>query len=447
MAKHAAPPQARPTEASGFEPAFRLDLEQQRKRAKELQRALLAGDDTALRRFRQHHPGFSQDATPRPTKLADAQLVIAREIGLPSWPKLKAHILTAKDMRNRIARGAAAPDGDMTTLHIRCGSDIRSRLAEAGFTGEFLEYSDPLCHGPIFDDVSWVDHRARFVANTYGPGVGRSEQQIADGLAQAEAGLQAAASRYARIVLWFEHDGYDQIALSRCLSQFAETPPATLEMVTLEHYPGAMRFIGLGQLPPEALRLLWNERQPVSAAQIEDGRLAWSLLRQSDPTPLAAAATGGLTALPFLARALRRHCQELPSTIDGLGLTQRLILERLAERPHRIGEIFRDLMLERDPLPFLTDLMLKDFVAAMKRVARPVFTAAFEDDDRRWYRERLTLTPLGRDLLAGTTDYLSLAPPERWLGGVCVRGDRPCWRWDETRETTTRVAPAFNATS
>jgi hypothetical protein len=208
-----------------------------------------------------------------------------------------------------------------------------------------------------------------------------------------------------------------------------------------------MRFIGLGQLPPEALRLLWNERRPVSAAQVEEGRLAWSLLRQSDPTPLAAAATGGLTALPFLARALRRHCQELPWAADGLGLTQRLILERLADRPHRIGEIFRDLMLERDPLPFLTDLMLADFVEAMKRVTRPVFTGAFEDDDRRWYRERLTITPLGLDVLAGATDYLSLLPPERWLGGVCIRGDQPCWRWDETRETTTRVAPAINATS
>ncbi len=377
----------------------------------------------------------------RPAKLADAQLVIAREIGLPSWPKLKAHILGMRSMRRHIERDAGAPDADRPTLHIRCGSDIKSRLAGAGFTGDFLEYSDPLCHGPIIDDPYWAEQRARFVAHTYGPGAGRSEQQITDGLTRAEADLQAAASRYERVVLWFEHDGYDQIILSRCLAQFAETPPAMLEMVTLEHYPGAMRFIGLGQLPPEALRLLWNERRPVSEAQIEDGRLAWSLLRSDDPTPLAAAATGGLTALPYLARALRRHCQELPWTTDGLGLTQRLILERLAERPHRIGEIFRDLMLERDPLPFLTDLMLADFVAAMQRVTRPVFTADFEDDDRRWYRERLTITPLGLSVLHGTTDFLSLFPPERWVGGVCVRGDQPCWRWDATQATTIQVEP------
>jgi hypothetical protein len=248
--------------------------------------------------------------------------------------------------------------------------------------------------------------------------------------------LQVAASRYDRVVLWFEHDGYDQTNLSRCLAQFAETPPPRLEMVTLDHYPGAMRFIGLGQLPPEALRLLWDERKPVTAPQAQAGRTAWTLLRQPDPTPLAAAVAAGFPALPYLARAMRRHCQELPWTGDGLSLTQRLILEVLAEQPRTIGQVFRELMLERDPLPFLTDLILGDFVKNMQRLSQPVFTAAFDGDDRRWFRERLTITTLGRAVLAGEVDWLSLAPPERWVGGVSIRAGQPCWRWDERHGTT-----------
>ena len=421
-----------------FETAFRLDLEQQRKRAKELHRAFLAGDDAALHRFRARHPTLWRDgeAAPRAAKLSDAQLVIAREIGLPSWPKLKAHILAMRGMRDRIADGAAAPDQDLTTLHVRCGSDIRTRLLEAGFVGDFLEYSDALCQGPVVDDPAWLDRRADFLAHGYGPAIGRSRDQIADGLARAEADLRAAAARYDRVVLWFEHDSYDQLNLSRCLAQFAETPPRRLEMVTLEHYPGAMRFIGLGQLPPEALRLLWNHRAQVTQAQVRAGQTVWHLLRRPDPTPLAAAAASGLTELPYLARAVRRHCQELPWTIDGLGLTERLILQLLGEQPHSIGETFRDLMLEREPLPWLGDLMLGSIVDAMKHVSQPVFTAAFDTDDRRWFQERLTITPLGRAVLAGEVDWLSLAPPERWLGGVCIRADQPCWRWDDRRGTT-----------
>jgi hypothetical protein len=62
--------------------------------------------------------------------------------------------------------------------------------------------------------------------------------------------------------------------------------------------------------------------------------------------------------------------------------------------------------------------------------SRPVFDAKFETDDKRWFREHLTITSLGRSVLAGDVDWLSLSPPGRWLGGVCIRADVPCWRWD-----------------
>ncbi len=65
-------------------------LEQQKKQARELLRAARAGDPAALRRFREHHPRFSERSS-HPA-LADAQLVLAREYGFASWPKLKACI-------------------------------------------------------------------------------------------------------------------------------------------------------------------------------------------------------------------------------------------------------------------------------------------------------------------------------------------------------------------
>lgn len=72
----------------------RPDLEQQKTRAKELLKALQAGDPTALDRVRQSHPR-RPDVTPEEAaglKLADAQWVIAREYGFTSWARLKAHI-------------------------------------------------------------------------------------------------------------------------------------------------------------------------------------------------------------------------------------------------------------------------------------------------------------------------------------------------------------------
>jgi hypothetical protein len=79
--------------------------------------------------------------------------------------------------------------------------------------------------------------------------------------------------------------------------------------------------------------------------------------------------------------------------------------------------------------------MLANIAEDMKRARQPVFKTAFDSEDRRWFRERLTLTALGRAVLAKDVDWLSLSPPERWLGGVCISTDRPCWRWDELRGT------------
>ena len=66
----------------------RPDLEQLRKQAKDLLKSAHAGQPDALRRFWEHHPEHSPSAP----SLADAQLVLAREHGFASWPKLKEHI-------------------------------------------------------------------------------------------------------------------------------------------------------------------------------------------------------------------------------------------------------------------------------------------------------------------------------------------------------------------
>jgi methyltransferase (TIGR00027 family) len=81
-------------------PPLRLNLENQRKRARSLLKAARAGDPVALRRLALLHRGPAprnrrgdacEAARPR-WSLHHAQLVIARELGFTTWAKLKAHI-------------------------------------------------------------------------------------------------------------------------------------------------------------------------------------------------------------------------------------------------------------------------------------------------------------------------------------------------------------------
>ena len=79
----------------------RPSLEQYRKQAKELVRAVAARNSDALDSIRRWHPRFrnaTDDQIPA-IALTDAQLVIARAHAWPSWPKFAAHLETLSTLR------------------------------------------------------------------------------------------------------------------------------------------------------------------------------------------------------------------------------------------------------------------------------------------------------------------------------------------------------------
>jgi len=64
---------------------IRPNLDQLKQQAKELLRDLRRSDPSASAALKKHHP---KNIKPLDAKLADAQLVLARSYGLPSWPRL-----------------------------------------------------------------------------------------------------------------------------------------------------------------------------------------------------------------------------------------------------------------------------------------------------------------------------------------------------------------------
>jgi hypothetical protein len=405
--------------------AFRLDLEQQHKRAKDLLKAAKKSEPAALRRL--HAAGFDATGTP---KLAHAQHCIARELRFENWAGLKRHIGDMQRAHGTL--GGRTLDGDCRTMHIRCGNDIERALAEAGLHGDFNLHVNPYLQGPVTDTPDWLERRARFIAESFGAYQDSLDYATMLERTRAEERRLVAARDYARVVLWLEHDRYDQFVLLRCLAAFAEHgAPPLLELVGPNDFPGAARFVGLGQLPPEALRLLWERRARMSAEQLAVGRHAWNAFRSTDPRALAALARAGTPLLPDLAGALVRHLQELPSPADGLGLTHRLLLQALAESaPQRVGRLVGLVMHDRDPLPGLGDI---GYDLALRELAagdEPLVVRTGAHPPRDWHLDEVAITGVGLAVLEGRRDALALLP-ERWVGGVRVARGEQSWRWNE----------------
>ncbi|WP_271271454.1 DUF1835 domain-containing protein [Aliamphritea hakodatensis] len=391
----------------------KLNLEQQKKRAKELLKQVRNQDSDAIQRFHAHPRTASLLSQ---IQLSHCQLIIARENGFDSWPAMKAHI----DSLTLEPRTPDTPD----TLHIRCGHDIQHGLQLAGFCGEYLAFTDPFCQGPVQDlpIEKLIQMRSRYVADAY-------SIDLADATAQAKAAygpLQAFQARsgtakWQNVVLWFEHDSYDQLILAFLLSYFfRHAPDAPLELICVDRVPGVNDFIGLGQLSPELFRYLWDKhRTPVSNAQLQLGENAWQALCSASPEALVRLAGTGTPALPLMARALHRHLAELPDPHTGLSLTASLALQLLSETDTlTAGKLFACYMREREPLPWLGDLMFWSVIRALTDTSEALIRIT--SDHPEWPQKTLSVTPTGRQVLKGEVNALTLMKQPRWVGGIRI---------------------------
>jgi hypothetical protein len=75
--------------------------------------------------------------------------------------------------------------------------------------------------------------------------------------------------------------------------------------------------------------------------------------------------------------------------------------------------------------------MLRNFVrtsSSLLQFAIP-FTGRFENYE--FNASVLKLTDVGRRVLAGRADHVTLNGVDRWIGGVHLRGHRVRWRWSQ----------------
>jgi len=127
----------------------RPDLDQLRRQAKELRDAARSKEDGAAERFVRHHGSAPQGAV----TLAAAQLVIARELGFASWPRLKAAVeahATAPDRRAQ-AFVSASVEGRMreaATILDTVPEVASHNLAAAAVLGDSQRVAEMLAVDP-----------------------------------------------------------------------------------------------------------------------------------------------------------------------------------------------------------------------------------------------------------------------------------------------------------
>jgi hypothetical protein len=305
------------------------------------------------------------------------------------------------------------------TLHVTNGDYAADGIRAAGVEGQVLPWRDVLHEGPVPAGLPLAELsalRASWIA-AQGEAWGDSAT-VAGSFAERDTAL---AGEYDEIVLWFEHDLYDQLQLIQLLDLLAEHG-TRLSLVNPPEY--------LGSASTERLAELFTTREPVTSAQLELGARAWAAFRAPEPGGVQRVVEEGAAPLPFLAAALRRHLEQFPSVRDGLSRTERQILESVAGGALTVRDAFVAHNQREDPI-WLGDAPFFGHVQALASGSRPLLRI---EPAPRWIDQRLELTDAAREVLGGRLDRVRANGIDRWLGGVHLQGDEARWRWDGERQ-------------
>jgi hypothetical protein len=320
-------------------------------------------------------------------------------------------------------------------LHVANGTMTTSIITAASIPGRLSIWADPLYEGPVpagLSDAELVDVRARYLAGPTEP------VDTVNDLKNWRAAI-AQCELDDELILWFEHDLFDQLNLIQLLTWIHELVPAThrVSLVCVGSFPGHPAFKGLGELAPAELRSLLGTRQPVADAHYALAQRAWQAFREPTPEALDDLRHGDTSALPYLAAAIGRLLQEYPWTIDGLSRTERRLLALAEQRGIALAAAFPR-MHDGEDAYYVTDASLAQLADSFSRTSPALLTLTTESANGDVLKGSVALTDTGRAVLAGKRDRIAMCGIDRWLGGVHLHNGADIWRWDESQQTICR---------
>ena len=328
-------------------------------------------------------------------------------------------------------------------LHVANGTCTTRIIEAAGIPGARSIWADPLYEGPVPADVGDDDLLQVRWQYLTGPGdvkwaaLAGPDPALdpANDMREWRATIERHES-YGELILWFEHDLFDQLNLIQLLSWIREHLPSQkpVSLVSIASFPGRPEFKGLGELTPDELASLVETRQRVGRRQHDLAERAWRAFRAPTPEALDALRHDDTSALPYLAAAISRFLQEYPWTRDGVSRTERRLLELADGAGIALWKAFPR-MHEGEKAYYVTDASLAALAETLSHAVPSLLKLDLSTvEEGRMLQGRVALTDAGRLVLSGELDRVTTCGIDKWLGGVHLQTGRRVWRWDDTQQ-------------
>lgn len=299
-------------------------------------------------------------------------------------------------------------------LNIVNGDACISMMKKAEIEGDFLPWGDFLHEGPVFNYLSLEKLsklRAQFISN-YGLG---DFNEIYKEFEQRDKKLNL-YHNYEKVVLWFEHDLYDQLQLLQILAWFSDKNlgKTKLSLICTSNY--------LGDSSAQQIKKLLNYETTILEEHLTLAKKSWSAFCYKTPIRWAELLNEPTALLPFLQSAIYRMLEEFPNTKNGLSRTEHQALLVISNGIDNPMDIFIKCQTFEER-KFMGDI---------------IFWKILENFENHQVIKReekkLLITPLGKQLLNAEENWLNIKPIQRYIGGVHLTLDN-IWCWDVQNKT------------
>ncbi|SFV59361.1 hypothetical protein MNB_SV-13-185 [hydrothermal vent metagenome] len=301
-------------------------------------------------------------------------------------------------------------------LNIVNGDVTIEIIKKADINGDFLPWRDFLHEGPVLQMVSikQLSKIRAFFIHQQGFG---SLEEIEKEFQERDKKLKD-YHKYKKIILWFEHDLYDQLQMLQILSWFQSNNIGNikLNLISTDRY-----FI---ESSSHEIRELLNYEEKISKEHLELAQKAWLAFTASNPLAWFKLLDEDLHLFPFLKDTIIRMLEEYPNTRNGLSKSEHQALLTISKGIRNPNEIFQNCQKSEK----------------RKFMGKIIFWKILDDfiENRLIYSQKngqiLQITKQGQQVLKGEINYLHIKPIKRWIGGTKLTNDN-VWCWNIKEQT------------
>lgn len=324
----------------------------------------------------------------------------------------------------------------MTRLILTADSSSAGGVVSAGHADVAIPIEPRMVWGPPRSDPELAAFLARRTSQKPGSHwLDSVPPQRLQRFGMNDLGLIEACEGCETVEFWMETEPNAQLVLIWLLDYLG--PQAKASNNILRHVD-----VSLGEAESARIAELKFPGVAISNHHLEIASLAWQAYRAPTPEAWFNLLTKDLSILPQLRRCVVEMLEELPGRATGLGASEMRMLELISAgyvHPFDVFPHYRQRFQRRVFGYWEAGLLLEGLalaaVPAVSGLMEWPFTLEMHNlGDRleRYKKSSLSLTELGKSILAQADDFSRHNPVDRWWGGTRLTNHN-MWRWDPDR--------------